>query len=160
MAKDEDEQESRGFKVQDRRRFVDAEPGSDRDAESRASEESHAAETSPPSAAGASSAGSEAARGAAGDFAADTGGAAAFGEMSFSSFVMGLTTQALMHLGEIPDPMNQNVAHDLPAAKQMIDLLGILRDKTKGNLDAAEEQLLGEVLYDLRMRYVEMARNR
>ncbi|MBI3768290.1 MAG: DUF1844 domain-containing protein [Deltaproteobacteria bacterium] len=80
--------------------------------------------------------------------------------MSFSSFVMGLTTQALMHLGEIPDPVNQDVTHDLPAAKQMIDLLGILRDKTKGNLDVAEEQLLGEVLYDLRMRYVEMARNR
>ena len=81
-------------------------------------------------------------------------------EMSFSTFVMGLTTQALMHLGEITDPVEQRVAHDLPAAKQMIDLLGILRDKTKGNLDAAEEQLLGEVLYDLRMRYVEVARGR
>ncbi|TMA80997.1 MAG: DUF1844 domain-containing protein [Deltaproteobacteria bacterium] len=80
--------------------------------------------------------------------------------MSFSTFVMGLTTQALMHLGEIPDPVDQRVMHDLPAAKQMIDLLGILRDKTKGNLDAAEEQLLGEVLYDLRMRYVEVSRTR
>ena len=77
-----------------------------------------------------------------------------------STFVMGLTTQALMHLGEIPDPVHQGVMHDLPAAKQMIDLLGILRDKTKGNLDEAEEQLLGEVLYDLRMRYVEVARSR
>jgi hypothetical protein len=80
--------------------------------------------------------------------------------MSFSTFVMGLTTQALMHLGEIPDPLHQGVARDLPAAKQMIDLLAILRDKTKGNLDAAEDQLLGEVLYDLRMRYVEVARGR
>ena len=88
------------------------------------------------------------------------GDEAAFGEMSFSTFVMGLTTQVLMHLGEIPDPVHQGVMHDLPAAKQMIDLLGILRDKTKGNLDAAEEQLLGEVLYDLRMRYVEVARSR
>jgi hypothetical protein len=80
--------------------------------------------------------------------------------MNFSTFVMGLTTQALMHLGEIPDPMHETVHHDLPAAKQMIDLLGILREKTKGNLDAAEEQLLGEMLYDLRMRYVEVARSR
>ncbi len=80
--------------------------------------------------------------------------------MTFSTFVMGLTTQALMHLGEIADPVNQQVGCDLPAAKQMIDLLGILRDKTKGNLDAAEEQLLGTMLYDLRMRYVEVSRSR
>ena len=139
MAKDQDEQETRGFKVQDRRRFVDAEAGSD---ESRAAADARVE----PSAAGDAS------------FAAAD--EAAFGEMSFSTFVMGLTTQALMHLGEIPDPVHQNVTHDLPAAKQMIDLLGILRDKTKGNLDVAEEQLLEEVLYDLRMRYVEVARVR
>jgi hypothetical protein len=160
MAKDEEEQENRGFKVQDRRRFVDVEPGADRDREARASEESRAAETSSPRPeTAAPSAMSEAQHDVAGG-GADVGGEAAFGEMTFSTFVMGLTTQALMHLGEIPDPVNQSVAHDLPAAKQMIDLLGILRDKTKGNLDGAEEQLLGEVLYDLRMRYVEMARDR
>ena len=82
------------------------------------------------------------------------------GEMSFSTFVIGLTTQALMHLGEIADPMQQEVGRDLPAAKQMIDLLGILRDKTKGNLDQAEEQLLDSMLYDLRMRFVEVSRSR
>jgi hypothetical protein len=47
---------------------------------------------------------------------------------------------------------------DLGAAKQMIDLLGILREKTKGNLEAGEAQLLDSMLYDLRMRYVEVAR--
>jgi hypothetical protein len=64
-----------------------------------------------------------------------------------------------MHLGEIAEPGQPQIP-DLPAAKQMIDLLGILRDKTKGNLDAAEDQLLASMLYDLRMRYVEVSRHR
>jgi hypothetical protein len=64
-----------------------------------------------------------------------------------------------MHLGEIAEPGAPH-APDLAAAKQMIDLLGILRDKTTGNLDAAEDQLLASMLYDLRMRYVEVSRHR
>jgi len=148
MAKDEEEQESRGFKVQDRRRFVDAD---DRTAGAPEPETRHE-EPAP-----AASAAAPEPPPHVHDDDVEQGG---FGEMSFSTFVMGLTTQALMHLGEIPDPVHQNVHHDLPAAKQMIDLLGILREKTKGNLDAAEEQLLGEMLYDLRMRYVEVARSR
>ncbi len=64
-----------------------------------------------------------------------------------------------MHLGEIPDPVAP-AGPDLSAAKQMIDLLGILRDKTTGNLEPAEEQLLSSMLYDLRMRYVEVSRQR
>jgi len=80
-------------------------------------------------------------------------------EINFTTFVMGLTTQALMHLGEIADPQHPQPP-DLAAAKQMIDLLGVLRDKTKGNLDGAEEQLLASMLYDLRMRYVEVSRQR
>lgn len=159
-ADDEEEQQSRGFKVQDRRRFVDAEPGSER----AERDDERAPAGAPPPQADAPGPGvvSSASPPPLGGDDADpaAGGEAPFGEMSFSTFVMGLTTQALMHLGEIPDPVEQRVAHDLPAAKQMIDLLGILRDKTKGNLDAAEEQLLGEVLYDLRMRYVEVARGR
>ncbi len=172
MAKDDEQQESRGFKVQDRRRFVDTEEHRDEATEDEATEKDARGESV---AAGDASfaAGDEAAahgHGATSSAGAASatpgvgpehvGDAAAFGEMSFSTFVMGLTTQALMHLGEIPDPVDQRVMHDLPAAKQMIDLLGILRDKTKGNLDAAEEQLLGEVLYDLRMRYVEVSRTR
>jgi hypothetical protein len=151
MAKDPEEQESRGFKVQDRRRFVDPETHGE---EPRPAEE---ARSEPPPVDAAADASPAAATDA--DHAHLLGDAA-FAEMTFSTFVMGLTTQALMHLGEIPDPVDQQVAHDLPAAKQMIDLLGILRDKTKGNLDAAEDQLLKEVLYDLRMRYVEMTRAR
>jgi hypothetical protein len=160
-ADDEEEQQNRGFKVQDRRRFVDTEPGTERPDR----DDERAPDTAPPPDAGAPGPGATSSASAPplGGHDADpaaAGAEAPFGEMSFSTFVMGLTTQALMHLGEIPDPVEQRVAHDLPAAKQMIDLLGILRDKTKGNLDAAEEQILGEVLYDLRMRYVEVARGR
>jgi hypothetical protein len=152
--KDEEEQQARSFKVQDRRRFADpdapSEDASPRDAEPA---RTPGPEAAPPSHAGASA-----------DVGATHGAAATdelpLQEMTFSTFVMGLTTQALMHLGEIPDPMHEQISRDLPAAKQMIDLLAILRDKTKGNLDTAEEQLLGSMLYDLRMRYVELARGR
>jgi hypothetical protein len=77
-------------------------------------------------------------------------------EITLSTFIMSLSTQVLMHLGEIPSPVDQRVEQDLGAAKQVIDILGMLKEKTKGNLEANEEKLLDGVLYDLRMRYVEL----
>ena len=74
--------------------------------------------------------------------------------MNFASFLISLGTQAFMHLGDIPNPLTQQREKDLPAAKQMIDLLGILETKTKGNLTADEERLLQQLLLDLRLRYV------
>lgn len=135
MSKHEDEQPSRGFKVADRRRFVDeAQPAAEEKREEPAPEAprtaAHHVADAPPSA-----------------------------EINFSTFVMGLSTQALMHLGEIQDPEALH-APDLAAAKQMIDLLGILREKTTGNLEPAEDQLLSSMLYDLRIRYVEVSRKR
>ena len=59
-----------------------------------------------------------------------------------------------MHMGEIPDPMTQEVHRDLGMAKQTIDLLDLLKAKTAGNLDKAEDQLLTSILTDLRTRYV------
>jgi len=79
-------------------------------------------------------------------------------EINFSTFIISLSTQALAHLGEIADPMQGRVAVDLIAAKQLIDMLGVLEVKTKGNLDEAEAALLEHCLYDLRLRYVELAR--
>src|SRR5262249_244736 len=78
--------------------------------------------------------------------------------VTFSTFVLGLSTQALLLLGEIPDPVTNRLEPDLPAAKQVIDILGILRDKTRNNLEPGEQSLLDSVLYDLRMRYVELVR--
>jgi Domain of unknown function (DUF1844) len=74
--------------------------------------------------------------------------------INFASFLISLGTQAFMHLGDIPNPMTQQREKDLPAAKQMIDLLGLLETKTQGNLTPDEERLLRQLLTDLRLRYV------
>ena len=78
--------------------------------------------------------------------------------VTFSTFVLGLSTQALLHLGEIEGPLAGKVEQDLGAAKDVIDVLGILREKTRNNLEQSEEHLLDSILYDLRMRYVELVR--
>jgi hypothetical protein len=76
-------------------------------------------------------------------------------EVTLSTFVFSLSSSALVHLGEIPDPDTEQVQVDLPLAKQIIDTLGMLQDKTRGNLEPDEERLMKSVLYDLRMRYVQ-----
>ena len=76
-------------------------------------------------------------------------------EVSLSTFVFSLSSSALVHLGEIPEPDTQRVQVDLPMAKQIIDTLGMLQEKTRGNLDTDEDHLLKTVLYDLRLRYVQ-----
>lgn len=78
-------------------------------------------------------------------------------EISFSSFILGLSTQALMHMGEISTP-EQPPLTDLAAAQEMIDIISMLQLKTAGNLDSGEESMIENVLFDLRMRYVEIAR--
>ncbi len=79
-------------------------------------------------------------------------------EINFSSFILSLSTSALMNLGEVPDPVSQRTEKNLPLAKQSIDMLGMLREKTKGNLTPDEEKLLDHLLTDLRWRYVRAAR--
>ena len=75
-------------------------------------------------------------------------------EIDFSSFVFSLGTSALLHLGEVPDPVTQKVEKDLPLAKQTIDILGMLKEKTRGNLTGDEEKLIDNLLADLRWRFV------
>jgi len=75
-------------------------------------------------------------------------------EVTFSNFVFSLTTQALIQLGEIQDPESKKALKSLPLAKQTIDLIAMLREKTSGNLTKEEEALIDSALYDLRMRYV------
>ena len=79
-------------------------------------------------------------------------------EIDFSSFVFSLSTSALLHLGEVPDPVTGKTEKDLPLAKQTIDILGMLQDKTRGNLTADEGKLLENLLADLRWRYVREAK--
>ena len=78
-------------------------------------------------------------------------------EIDFTNFMLSLSTSALIQLGEIQDPFTQKSAKNLPLAKQTIDLIGMLKEKTKGNLSPEEEKIIEYVLYDLRMRYVKAA---
>lgn len=75
-------------------------------------------------------------------------------EIDFATFVLSLSSSVLMYLGEIPHPESGEKRVDLAVAKQTIDILGILQDKTRGNLEMEEDRLLRELLYDLRMKYV------
>ena len=126
MAEEEEKQEGKGFTVQDRRRFS-PETGEARETSeepkgftlSGASEASNESQsTTPP---------------------VDE----SVPEINFSTFIISLSTQALMHLGEIPNPMSGKSETDVPVAKQMIDILGMLREKSRGNLDAGEQRLGG-----------------
>ena len=74
--------------------------------------------------------------------------------MTFSSFVMSLGMQALMALGEMPSPDGTEVPANKEAAKQSIEILRVLQEKTRGNLSADESRLLEEVLHNVRMVFV------
>lgn len=148
---DESQEKPRGFKVDDRRRFSDKgelKPEHRHDPEPAPSKQAEAAS--------APSTGPAPGTGAAG--VSGPGEGQAQPEMNFATFVIGLSTQALMNLGEIPDPATGHPVRDLDAAQQVIDILGLLQLKTRGNLDHEESGLLESILFDLRMKYVEIAR--
>jgi len=143
MASDTERDEGRGFKVQDRRRFSPDTGESRNDTEKvdpsqEKGEEpiAHQAEGEP------------------------TGTKEPPPAMNFSTFVISLSTQALMHLGEMSNPLDGKVEKDIPVAKQMIDIIGLLREKTRGNLDEGEDKLMDDILFDLRMRYVEAVKKK
>ncbi|MDY0187994.1 MAG: DUF1844 domain-containing protein [Syntrophus sp. (in: bacteria)] len=75
-------------------------------------------------------------------------------EITFLNFILSLSTTVLFHFGDFPDPVTREIQKNLPAAKQTIDILSLLKDKTKGNLDDHEKSLLDEILFELKMRYV------
>ena len=136
---DEDSEDRRGFRVTDRRRFADS-----GEARPEAREERSPAEEPPAAPAASPGEGPHPSRPVPDE------------PVTFSTFVLGLSTQVLLHLGEIPNPLTQKVEIDLEAAKQVIDILGMLAEKTRNNLEVGEQSLLESMLYDLRMRYVEL----
>jgi hypothetical protein len=76
--------------------------------------------------------------------------------INFAGFVLSLATTAAVHFGDIPDPSTgQKATPNLLAAGQMIEILGMLQEKTKGNLLEPEAQLIDDLLYELRMRFVQ-----
>ncbi|MDP3731533.1 MAG: DUF1844 domain-containing protein [Candidatus Omnitrophota bacterium] len=78
-------------------------------------------------------------------------------EPDFSFFVTTLSLQASVDLGEVPNPVTNKKEENLIQAKFLIDTLGMLKDKTKGNLTPEETSFIENVLYELRMQYVEKA---
>lgn len=77
--------------------------------------------------------------------------------IDFATFVMSLAASALIHLGEHEDDHGQ-IKVNLPLARQSIEILGLLRDKTRGNLTPEEQSTLEHVLYDLRLRFLKLQR--
>ncbi len=76
-------------------------------------------------------------------------------EVTFPAFVMSLNTSALYHLGEIADPTTGKSLVDLELARHAIDTLVLIEQKTKGNLSDEEGSLLKNILYDIKLRYVQ-----
>lgn len=172
MSGDRDEREEGGepsFKVIDRRRF--ASDGSERseeeraattvgaaDAESTPPPRSESAPTPPPAAAPPPAAEAEGAPGLGTPQGEPYEGTAADAmQPSFATLVLSLSTQALLCLGEIAEGPDEEPHKDLPAARNIIDLLAVLEQKTKGNLTEDESALLERILYDLRMRFVQLS---
>jgi hypothetical protein len=146
----EEREDKRGFKVQDRRRFSsegETKPGEDTPAESSESIDLK----SKPAASGPGPASTQ-------QSAASRQSSEPPPELTFAAFLWSLSEQALAALGEVPDPSSGQVSRDLIMAQQMIDIIAMLRDKTRGNLDAHEQAMLKEILSGLQMKYVELAR--
>ncbi len=165
--KKQSEQDDKGFSVHDKRRVGKEEP-----AGAPEKEDGQAAT------AGTSAPGSESARpeGPGGEAEkpqstpADSGTASAPGgekredrhgggergymPLTFTSFVMSLSTSALVFLGQVPDPVSGKTVTDLTGARQMIDLISLLKEKTAGNLTPDEAAFVDTILYDLRMLFV------
>jgi Domain of unknown function (DUF1844) len=77
-------------------------------------------------------------------------------QLSFTAFVLSLASTAAIHFGDLPDPASGEPAEiNLDGAAQMIEILALLEQKTRGNLTNEEREILGQVLYELRMRFVE-----
>lgn len=78
------------------------------------------------------------------------------GALTFTGFVLSLATTAAVHFGDIADPnTGQETDPNLPAAAQMIEIIAMLQEKTKGNLIEPEERLIDDLLYELRLRFVQ-----
>ena len=79
-------------------------------------------------------------------------------EVNFNSLILSLSSSAFLHLGEIADPQTGEKKKDLPLAKHSIDIIAMLKEKTKGNLLDEERQFIDNILTDLRLRFVKASK--
>ncbi len=136
--------EKKGFIIKDKRMF--SEEGQDNQEEEKVEKEEAMAESSETEAQASESE----------DAAASAGDAESFQfpEINFATFIFSLNSSVLAHLGIIDDPASGKKVINLALAKQTIDILGMLEEKTRGNLTEEEKSMLKHILYDLRMIYV------
>jgi Domain of unknown function (DUF1844) len=162
----EEEEKERGFKVADRRRFS-AEGEAKPEAEEQPAAATAAKPIDKPAAAldrhdgpteGAQAEASAAYQKAAASSQPGSQDDLGPQDLTFASFVVGLSTEALALMGEMPHPATGERMHDLVGAQQLIDIIAMLQDKTRGNLSHDEGALIDAILFDLRMKYVEKAR--
>lgn len=78
-------------------------------------------------------------------------------KVDMNTFLLSLSSSAMVHLGEVPEPESGNTNINLGMARHTIDVLGMLEEKTQGNLTSDEEELLKNILFELRMKYVQKA---
>jgi hypothetical protein len=138
----EEEKKGKGFTFVDKRKTHD-ESGKDaqKEKEHIPEEESKAEEVQEQSTSGATEKKSE--------------GRHTLPEVDFNFFVLSLSSSAMMQMGVIPNPLTKKKEKNMEIAKQTIDIIAMLENKTKGNLTQEEDQFLSSILYDLRMKFVE-----
>ncbi len=78
-------------------------------------------------------------------------------KVDMNTFLLSLSSSAMVHLGEVPEPETGNTSINLGMARHTIDVLGMLEEKTQGNLTSDEDNLLKNILFELRMKYVQKA---
>ncbi|MGC9108753.1 MAG: DUF1844 domain-containing protein [Caldimicrobium sp.] len=77
--------------------------------------------------------------------------------IDFNTFILSLNTAALVHLGELPDPITNKRQTNLTLARHTIETLEMLKEKTKGNLTPDEENLLNAIIYELKLKYIKLS---
>lgn len=152
----DEEEKDKGFKVQDRRRF--SPEGEARPDQEKSEEKPEPAPAGPAASDEPKSGANQSGANQTADDFSTAGAHGAEPEINFVTFMVGLSTEALAALGEMADPATGKHSRDLRAAQQLIDIIAMLGEKTRGNLDANEQSLIQAILFDLRMKYVELAK--
>ncbi len=141
-----DENEPGGFKIDDRRLFTE-----EGDLKSEAPDEEESPQAAPTPGEPAAAEPSSASTGIPDPQGGNQSGPP---PMDFSNFVLSLATTGMVHLGEIVDPAIGQKQENLDGAKQLIEILSLLKEKTEGNLSAEENKLLEGLLHELRLSFL------
>ena len=147
MNDEKEEQEEGGFKVTDRRQFTsEGEVREEQPQQPAQEQQPPAKEQQPPQASQEKA-------------ASQIPPQASSPTVDFASFLLSLATTGMVHLGEIPEPNTGKKSEDLEGARQMIEILSILKEKTEGNLTGEEAKLLENLLYELRMNFMSKSKS-